>query len=186
MGKIIKDPCKKCAGSGRVRKEKSLKVTIPAGVEEGTRIRLSGEGEVGARGGPAGDLYIFLSIKPHPIFQREDADLHCRVPVPMTTAALGGTIEVPTIEGGRVKVTVPPGTQSGRQFRLKGKGMSIMRSQLRGDMYVHAAVETPVNLTKKQKDLLKQFAGEKGTDANSPESDSFFSRVKDFWEDLKD
>ena len=186
MGKIIKDPCKACAGSGRVRKEKSLKVTIPAGVEEGTRIRLSGEGEVGVRGGPAGDLYIFLSVKPHPIFQREDADLHCRVPVPMTTAALGGNIEVPTIEGGRVKVTIPAGTQSGRQFRLRGKGMSIMRSQMRGDMYVHAAVETPVNLSKKQKDLLKQFASEKGESANSPESDSFFGRVKDFWEDLKD
>lgn len=186
MGKIIKDPCKSCAGSGRVRKEKSLKVTIPAGVEEGTRIRLSGEGEVGVRGGPAGDLYIFLSIKPHPIFQREDADLHCRVPLPMTTAALGGTIQVPTIEGSRVKLTIPAGTQSGRQFRLRGKGMSVMRSQMRGDMYVHAAVETPVNLSKKQKDLLKEFASQKGESANSPESDSFFTRVKDFWEDLKD
>jgi molecular chaperone DnaJ len=184
-GKVIKDPCKKCAGSGRMRKDKSLKVNIPAGVEEGTRIRLSGEGEVGLRGGPAGDLYIFLSIKPHPFFQREEADLHCRVPVPMTVAALGGDIEVPTIEGGRVKVNIPAGTQYGRQFRLKGKGMSIMRSTQRGDMYVHAAVETPVNLSKKQKDLLKQFSGEKGAH-NSPESENFFSRVKEFWEDLKD
>lgn len=185
LGKIIKDPCKKCAGSGRMRKEKSLKVNIPAGVEEGTRIRLSGEGEVGMRGGPAGDLYIFLSVKPHAFFQREGADLHSRVPVPMVTAALGGDIEVPTIEGGRVKVTIPAGTQSGRQFRLKGKGMSIMRSTQRGDMYVHAAVETPVNLSKKQKDLLKQFAGEKDAH-NSPESESFFGKVKEFWEDLKD
>lgn len=184
-GKVIKDPCKKCAGSGRMRKDKSLKVNIPAGVEEGTRIRLSGEGEVGLRGGPAGDLYIFLGIKPHPFFQREEADLHCRVPVPMVVAALGGDIEVPTIEGGRVKVAIPAGTQYGRQFRLKGKGMSIMRSTQRGDMYVHAAVETPVNLSKKQKDLLKQFSGEKGAH-NSPESENFFSRVKEFWEDLKD
>jgi molecular chaperone DnaJ len=118
LGKIIKDPCKKCAGSGRMRKEKSLKVNIPAGVEEGTRIRLTGEGEVGMRGGSAGDLYIFLSVKAHPFFQREDADLHSRVPVPMTVATLGGEVEVPTIEGGRVKVAIPAGTQSGRQFRL--------------------------------------------------------------------
>lgn len=186
MGKIIKDPCKKCAGSGRIRKEKSLKVNIPAGVEEGTRIRLSGEGEVGMRGGPAGDLYIFLNVKPHPFFQREDADLHCRIPVPMTVAAMGGEIEAPTIEGGRVKVTIPAGTQSGRQFRLRGKGMSMMRSSNRGDMYVHAAVETPVNLSKKQKELLKQFAAEEKSSHSSPESESFFSRVKEFWEDLKD
>jgi molecular chaperone DnaJ len=187
LGQIIKNPCGTCAGSGRVRKQKSLKVTIPAGVEEGTRIRLSGEGEAGMRGGPAGDLYIFLQVKPHSIFQREGSDLHCRVPVPMTTAALGGSIQVPTIEGGKVKVTIPAGTQSGRQFRLKDKGMSVMRSSgLRGDMYVHAAVETPVNLSKKQKDLLKQFAGEKGSKDNSPESENFFTRVKDFWEDLKD
>jgi molecular chaperone DnaJ len=185
-GKIIKDPCKKCAGSGRVRKEKSLKVNIPAGVEEGTRIRLANEGEVGLRGGPPGDLYIFLSIQPHPFFQREDNDLHSRVPIPMTTAALGGTVEVPTIEGGKVKVTIPAGTQSGRQFRLKGKGMSIMRTGQRGDMYVHAAVETPVNLSKKQKELLEQFAAEGGDKHNSPETEDFFSRVKNFWEDLKD
>lgn len=187
LGKIIKNPCKSCAGSGRTRKEKSLKVTVPAGVEEGTRIRLSGEGEAGMRGGPAGDLYIFLNVKPHPIFQREGTDLHCRVPVPMTTAVMGGSVEVPTIEGGKVKVKIPAGTQSGRQFRLKDKGMSVMRSSgLRGDMYVHAAVETPVNLTKKQRDLLKEFANEKDAKRNSPESENFFSRVKDFWEDLKD
>ena len=187
LGKIIKKPCKKCAGSGRTRKEKSLKVNIPAGVEEGTRIRLTGEGEAGMRGGPPGDLYIFLNIKSHPIFQREGTDLHCRVPVAMTDAALGGSVQVPTIEGGKVKVTIPSGTQSGRQFRLKDKGMSVMRSSgLRGDMYVHAVVETPVNLSKKQKDLLKQFAGEKGSKNNNPESENFFGRVKDFWEDLKD
>lgn len=186
LGKIITNPCKSCAGSGRVRKEKSLKVTIPAGVEEGTRIRLSGEGEAGARGGPAGDLYIFVSVKAHPIFERNGADLHCRVPIAMTAAALGGSVEVPTIEGGKVKVSIPAGTQSGRQFRLKGKGMKVMQSEIRGDMYVHAAVETPVNLSRKQKDLLKQFAEDKGGKENSPESAGFFSRVKDFWEDLKD
>lgn len=187
LGKIIKNPCKKCAGSGRTRKEKSLKVNIPAGVEEGTRIRLSGEGEAGMRGGPTGDLYIFLQVKSHPIFQREGTDLHCRVPVSMTDAALSGSVQVPTIEGGKVKVTIPAGTQSGRQFRLKDKGMSVMRSSgLRGDMYVHAVVETPVNLSKKQKDLLKQFSGEKSNKPNNPESENFFGRVKDFWEDLKD
>ncbi len=186
MGQIIKNPCRKCAGSGRVRKEKTLKVTIPAGVEEGTRIRLAGEGEAGTRGGPAGDLYIFLSIKPHPIFQRDGADLHCRVPIAMTVAALGGSVEVPTIDGGKVKVTIPAGTQSGRQFRLKGKGMQLMRSSVRGDMYVHAAVETPVNLSKKQKELLREFAGDKSSKQNSPESNNFFSRVREFWEDLKD
>ena len=185
-GKIIKDPCKKCAGSGRLRKEKSLKVNIPAGVEEGTRIRLSGEGEAGMRGGAPGDLYIFLSIKAHPIFQREEADLHCRVPIAMTVAALGGTVEVPTIEGGKVKVSIPAGTQSGRQFRLKGKGMSIMRTGMRGDMYVHAAVETPVNLSKRQRDLLAEFSGDAGSKANSPETDGFFNRVREFWTDLKD
>lgn len=186
MGKVIKDPCKKCAGSGRVRKDKSLVVNIPAGVEEGTRIRLSGEGEAGFRGGPEGDLYIFLSVKPHELFKRDGAHIHCKVPLSITTATLGGTVEVPTINGSRVKVNIPAGTQNGRQFRLKGRGMSIMRSQSRGDMYIHANVETPVNLSKKQKELLREFDKNSEGKSNSPESEGFFSKVKDFWEDLKE
>lgn len=186
MGKVIKDPCKKCAGSGRMRKDKSLMVNIPAGVEEGTRIRLAGEGEAGFRGGAEGDLYIFLSVKPHELFKRDGANIHCKVPLSITTAALGGTVEVPTIEGSRVKVNIPAGTQNGRQFRLKGRGMSVMRSQSRGDMYIHANVETPVNLSKKQKELLREFDKNSEGKSNSPESEGFFSKVKDFWEDLKE
>lgn len=185
-GKIIKNPCKQCAGSGRVRKEKTLSVTIPAGVEEGTRIRLAGEGEAGFRGGPAGDLYIFISLKPHRIFRRDGANIYCQAPIPFTTATVGGHIEVPTIDGGRVKVTIPEGTQSGHQFRLKGKGMSVLRSSARGDMYLEVAVETPVNLSKKQKELLKEFDKEKGGKPTSPESESFFTKVKEFWEELKE
>lgn len=183
-GQIIKDPCKSCAGSGRVRKERTLSVNIPAGVEEGTRIRLAGEGEAGLRGGPAGDLYIFVSVRPHALFKRDGADIHCRVPIPMTTAALGGSIEAPTIDGGRVKVAIPEGTQSGHQMRLRGKGMSVLKSGHRGDMYIHTQVETPVKMSKKQKDLLQEFAGSGGH--TSPESEGFFSRVKEFWDDLKE
>lgn len=184
-GQVIKDPCRQCAGSGKVRKERTLAVNIPAGVEEGTRIRLAGEGEAGVRGGPSGDLYIFVSIKPHKLFRRENDDIHCRVPIKMTTAALGGTIEVPTIDGTRVKVNVPEGTQSGHQFRLRGKGMSIMRATGRGDMYIHAMIETPVHLNKKQKELLKEFEKTGGT-GTSPESENFFSKVKEFWDDLRE
>jgi molecular chaperone DnaJ len=184
-GKVIKDPCKACAGSGRTRKEKTLSVNVPAGVEDGTRIRLGGEGEAGMRGGPNGDLYIFLSIATHRIFQREGANIHCRVPIPMTTAALGGSIEVPTIDGSRTKVTIPAGTQSGNQFRLRGKGMSVLRSPARGDMFVEAVVETPMNLNKRQEELLREFetAGGKET---SPQSSGFFAKVKELWDDLKD
>lgn len=185
-GKIIKNPCKNCAGSGRVRKEKSLSVSIPAGVEEGTRIRLAGEGEAGFRGGTPGDLYIFLSIKPHKIFRREGANIYCNVPLPFGTASLGGQVEVPTIDGGRVKVNIPEGTQSGHQFRLKGKGMSVLRSSSRGDMFIEVAVETPVNLSKKQKELLKEFDKNADGKSTSPAADSFFTRVKEFWEDLKE
>jgi molecular chaperone DnaJ len=184
-GKIIANPCKKCAGSGTVRKDRSLAVNIPAGVEEGTRIRLSNEGEAGYRGGPAGDLYIFLSIKPHQFFRREGADIHCSVPITFTNAALGGSVEVPTIEGTRAKVTIPEGTQTGHQFRLKGKGMTVLRSKGRGDMFVHVRVETPVNLSKKQKELLAQFEKASGSNSN-PESQGFFDRMREFWEDLKD
>ena len=184
-GKVIKTPCKSCAGTGTERREKTLNVTIPAGVEEGTRIRLAGEGEAGYRGGPSGDLYIFLSVKPHKIFRREGANVHCHVPITISTATLGGTVEVPTIDGGRVKVTIPAGTQSGHQFRLKGKGMSILRSNATGDMYIEVQVETPVNLTKRQKELLKEFEGEAGSKSN-PESEGFFTKVKEFWGELKD
>lgn len=186
MGKVIKDPCRKCAGSGRIRKDKTLTVNIPAGVEEGTRIRLAGEGEAGFRGGQEGDLYIFLSVKPHPLFRREGADIHCKVPLSITDAALGGTVEVPTIDGSRVKVNIPAGTQTGRQFRLRGRGMSIMRTATRGDMYIHASVETPVNLSKRQKELLREFSKSSDGKTNSPESEGFFSKVKDFWVDLKE
>ena len=183
-GKVIKNPCKSCGGQGRKRKEKKLEVNIPAGVDDGTRIRLANEGEAGLRGGPSGDLYVDISVKPHRFFKRDEAHLYARVPVSMVTAAMGGSVEVPEIGGGRLKVNVPAGTQSGTQMRLGGKGMSILRAGHRGDMYVEIAVETPVNLSKKQKDLLKEFDGQ-GKD-NSPESSGFFGRVKEFFGDLRD
>ena len=178
-GEVIQDPCEACNGAGRIEKERTLQVNIPSGVEDGTRIRLANEGEAGARGGPSGDLYIFLSIKPHPFFQRDGADLFCRVPISMPTAALGGEIEVPSLKGARVKVKVPEGTQSGKQFRLKGKGMPVLRSSQHGDLYIQVNVETPMNLTRKQKKLLEEFQGE-STDKTSPESEGFFSRMKEF------
>ncbi len=182
VGRVIENPCGNCHGSGHVEQEKNLQVNIPAGVEEGNRIRLAGEGEMGNHGGTPGDLYIFLSIEPHRIFQREGSDIYCRVPISMTKSALGGTVEVPTIDGGRAKVTIPDGTQSRQQFRLRSKGMSVLRSSSRGDMYVEVTVETPVNLTKRQKELLQEFEAEKAD--NSPLSSGFFKRVKEFWEDL--
>ena len=187
QGKVIKDPCRTCSGSGRVHKEKTLNVNIPAGVETGTRIRLSGEGEAGLRGAPAGDLYIFLDVRSHRIFQRDNANIHVRVPVPMTTAALGGSVEVPTVDGSRARINIPAGTQSGQQFRLRAKGMSMLRTNSRGDMFVELSVETPMNLTKKQKALMDEFRKEGGDDStHSPESGGFFSKVKELWEDLKD
>ena len=185
-GRIIKERCNGCGGSGRVQKEKTLAVNIPAGVEDGTRIRLAGEGEAGLRGAPSGDLYIFLSVSQHRLFQRDGANIYCRVPIPMTTAALGGTIDVPTVDGARARVNIPAGTQSGHQFRLRGKGMRIFRSSACGDMFVEASVETPVNLSKQQKELLQAFADEGGGEKHSPESHSFFSKVKELWEDLKE
>ena len=184
VGKVIEKPCKGCNGAGRVRKEKTLSVNVPAGVEDGNRIRLAGEGEVGMRGAPPGDLYIFLSVAAHPLFKREGNHLHCRVPLPITTASLGGTIEVPGIDGSRVKINVPAGAQSGQHFRLRGKGMSVLRSPARGDMFVEATVETPVNLTKRQEELLREFEGEGGD--VSPQSSGFFAKVRELWEDLKD
>ncbi len=184
-GEIIESPCDACDGSGRITKERTLSVNIPAGVEDGTRIRLAGEGEAGLRGGPAGDLYIFLSIQPHEFFQRDGADLFCRVPVAMTTAALSGQIEVPTLEGGRTRVKIPEGTETGKQFRLKGKGMPVLRSKLTGDLYIQVEVETPQNLTRKQKDLLRDFEN-MSTDSTHPESANFFARLKEFFEGTED
>lgn len=180
-GEIIQRPCQECTGTGRVTRERVLSVNIPAGVEDSTRIRLAGEGEAGLRGGPAGDLYIFLSIVPDDIFQRDGADLFCRVPIAMTAAALGGQIEVPTIDGGRARVKIPEGTETGKQFRLRGKGMPVLRSKLTGDLYVQVEVETPQNLTRKQKDLLKEFE-KASTDQTNPESVGFLAKVKSFWD----
>jgi molecular chaperone DnaJ len=182
-GQIIERPCRACGGQGRVRKERALNVNIPAGVEDGTRIRLAGEGEAGARGAPPGDLYIFLSIQPHPFFQRDAADLHCRVPISMVSAALGGEITVPTIDGGKAKVPITEGTQTGKQVRLRGKGMPVLRSRDVGDMYVQLFVETPKNLTKRQRELLEEFDGESSKETQ-PESAGFFAKVKDFFDSL--
>jgi molecular chaperone DnaJ len=182
-GQVIDDPCGNCSGSGRITKERVLSVNIPAGVEDGTRIRLANEGEAGFRGGPPGDLYIFLSIQPHPFFQRDGQDLYCRAPISMVTAALGGAFEVPTIDGGRAQVKVPEGTQSGKRFRLAGKGMPVLRSKAVGDLYVQVDVETPRALTKRQKELLAEFEKESSGDTQ-PETAGFFARAKAFWEGL--
>ncbi|MBT3930016.1 MAG: molecular chaperone DnaJ, partial [Rhodospirillaceae bacterium] len=186
-GRVIDNPCDACGGAGRMNKEKTLSVNVPAGIEDGTRIRVAGEGEAGLRGGPSGDLYIFVTIRPHRFFLRDGADIQCRVPIPMTTATLGGSIEVPTIDGARARVNIPAGTQTGQQFRLRAKGMSVLRANSRGDMYVQAQIETPVNLTKDQRELLNQFADAGGgSTKHSPESEGFFTKVKEFWDDLKD
>ena len=179
MGQTIKNPCRVCGGEGRTQKEKSLSVNIPAGVETGTRIRLAGEGEAGMRGGPTGDLYIFIEVADHDIFERDSINLFCRVPVSMTSAAMGGDIEVPTIDGGRSRVKIPAGSQSGRQMRLRGKGMPALRGGGSGDMFIELAVETPVNLTSRQKELLQEF--EKLSEENNPQSSGFFDSVKKFW-----
>lgn len=181
-GQIIKNPCSACGGSGRVQRDRTLNVNIPAGVETGTRIRLAGEGEAGLQGGPAGDLYIFIEVKEHEIFERDGPDLHCRIPVPMTTAALGGEIEAPLLDGGRSRVKVPAGVQSGKQLRLREKGMPSLRGGRHGDLYLELHVETPVNLTARQKELLREF--EAASKDNSPHSQNFFSKVKAFWDDM--
>jgi molecular chaperone DnaJ len=183
MGQTIKNPCKTCHGAGRVERERSLSVNIPPGVETGTRIRLAGEGEAGLRGGPQGDLYIFIEVKEHALFQRDGVHLFCRVPISMPSAALGGEVEVPTIDGGRARVKVPAGAQSGKQMRLRGKGMPALRGAGTGDMVIELAVETPVNLTARQKDLLREF--EKLSEENNPEGKTFFSKVKGFWDGMK-
>jgi molecular chaperone DnaJ len=179
-GQVISDPCAACGGAGRVTRERTLSVNIPAGVEDGTRIRLAGEGEAGLRGGATGDLYIFLSVRPHEFFQRDGADLFCKVPISMATAALGGEIEVPTIDGKKARVTIPEGAQAGKQFRLKGKGMPVLRSHQSGDMYIQVTVETPVNLTRRQREILREFEHEARN--NSPESEGFFAKARAFWE----
>ena len=180
-GSVIETPCQNCPGAGRVTKERTLEVNIPAGVEDGTRIRLASEGEAGLRGGSPGDLYIFLSIKPHALFQREGADLYCRVPISMVTAALGGNFEVPTIEGGRTRVKIPEGTQTGKRFRLQGQGMPVLRSKARGDMYVQVSVETPQKLTKRQRELLSEFDKESSKDTQ-PETSGFFSKMRELFD----
>ncbi|MEM9879829.1 MAG: molecular chaperone DnaJ [Pseudomonadota bacterium] len=187
-GQVIADPCLDCSGTGSVQQEKSLQVNIPKGVETGTRIRLSGEGQAGTRGGPPGDLYLFVTVAPHPVFERDRELILCQVPLPLTTAALGGEIEVPTIEGGRAKIKIPSGTQSGKQFRLRGKGMPTISGGPLGDMIVRANVETPVNLTARQKELLEEFADidREESGQSSPQSEGFFARVKELWEDLTD
>ena len=179
-GQMIEDACPSCSGSGRVTRDRTLSVNIPQGVEDGTRIRLAGEGEAGVRGGPPGDLYIFLSLTAHQFFQRDGADLHCRVPISMVTAALGGEFEVPTIDKGKTKVKVPAGTQSGRRFRIASKGMPVLRSRQTGDMYVQVVVETPQNLTKKQQELLAEFE-KLSSGETQPEAAGFFTKVKDFF-----
>ncbi len=184
-GEIITDPCTKCSGQGKVTEERSLSVNIPAGIEDGTRIRLAGEGEAGSRGGPSGDLYIFLSVKPHEFFQRDGADLYCSVPISMTTAALGGQFDVVTLDGAKTRVKVPEGTQNGRQFRLRSKGMPVLRSAQKGDLYIQIAIETPQNLTKRQRELLQEF-DELSSQHNNPESEGFFSKMRHFFEQLSD
>jgi len=186
QGEYVSDPCKSCDGSGQTRVTRDLDVNIPAGVEDGTRIRLSGQGDAAPkRGGTGqrGDLYIFVSVKPHDIFERDGAHLYCRAPVPMTKAALGGDVEIPTIDGGRSKIKIPEGSQSGKRMRLRGKGMSVLRSSQRGDMYVELTVETPSKLNARQKELLEEFAKEGGDDV-SPASQNFFNKAKNFWENL--
>ncbi len=183
IGHMIKDPCATCRGQGRLEKERSLSVNIPAGVETGTRIRLAGEGEAGLRGGPPGDLYIFIDVQEHSLFQRDGTDLYCRVPVSMAKAALGGEVEVPTIDGGKSRVKVPAGSQSGRQMRLRGKGMPALRGGVTGDMYIELHVETPVNLTARQKEILQEF--EEISNDNNPAGSKFFQTVKSFWESMK-
>ena len=182
-GRTIRNPCRMCRGAGTVQRDRTLSVSIPAGVEDGNRIRLSGEGEAGPNGAPAGDLYVDVSIRPHPMFHREGSNLLLRVPVRMSLAALGGEIEVPSIDGSRTKVKIEPGIQTGQQIRVRGKGFSVLRSAARGDLFLAVTVETPQHLTRKQRELLEAFEAETtGAGKHQPESEGFFSRVKEFFE----
>ena len=179
-GSIISNPCNPCRGSGRVEKSKSLMVKIPKGVDDGSRIRLSGEGEAGVNGGQQGDLYIFVSVNDHSIFIRENDNLFSEVPISMIDAAIGGSIDVPTIDGGKARLKIPNGTQNGDQFRLKSKGMPSMRGSFTGDLYIQAKVETPVNLSKRQIEILESFK-EVSSENESPLSSAFFRKARDFW-----
>ena len=181
-GQMNKNPCRFCSGSGTTQKNKNLSVNIPAGVETGTRIRLTGEGEAGLQNGPAGDLYIFTEVLDHAIFQREGANLFCQIPISMVSATLGGDIEAPTLDGGKTRVKVPAGIQSGKQLRLRGKGMPNIRGSSYGDLYIELNIETPVNLNENQKDLLREFEKSLQETANNPKYSNFFSKVKSFWE----
>ncbi len=183
LGQIIQNPCNACGGAGRIEKERALNVNSPPGVETGTRIRLAGEGEAGLRGGPTGDLYIFIDVAKHALFEREGANLRCRVPVSMVAVSLGGDVEVPTIEGGRSRVKIPAGSQSGRQMRLRGKGMPALRGGGHGDMYIEMSVETPVNLTARQKEILREF--DEIGENNNPAGSGFLKNVRNFWEAMK-
>jgi molecular chaperone DnaJ len=183
QGRVVRNPCRVCQGAGTVQRERTIQVAIPAGVEDGTRIRLTGEGEAGGQGAQNGDLYVHISIRPHEFFQREQSNILMRVPLRMTQAALGAEIEVPVVDGSRAKVKIPPGTQTGDQFRLRGKGFSVLRSAARGDMFIQVAVETPQNLTPRQRELLESFesAGQKGG-RGSPDHEGFFAKVAAFFE----
>ena len=181
-GKTVKDPCSECKGTGRIKKKRTLEVSIPAGVDTGVRMRLSGEGDAALNGGEPGDLYVFITVKEHPIFKRDGSDLYCEMPIPMATAALGGEIIVPTMDGKGEKVKIKPGTQTGTDMKLKGKGMPVLRSNAYGDLYVIFRVETPTNLTAKQKELLKEF--EQAGENNQSACDAFLSKIKKIWKEL--
>ena len=182
-GRVVRNPCKVCHGAGTVERERNMNVQVPAGVEDGTRIRLAGEGEAGGAGVPPGDLYVHVGVRAHDIFQRDGANIYCRVPLRMSQAALGAEVEVPVIDGSRSRVKIPAGTQTGEQFRLRAKGFSVLRSSARGDMYIQVAVETPQHLTRRQRELMEEFESEMdGHAKSSPESEGFFAKVKDFFD----
>ncbi|MEO7026396.1 MAG: molecular chaperone DnaJ [Caulobacteraceae bacterium] len=189
-GRVILNPCRVCSGHGQVRRERVLSVQVPAGVDDGARIRLAGEGDAGGRGGPRGDLYIFLSVQPHELFERDGLDLLCSLPVPMTTAALGGEIESPCLLGGqncdgqpKIRVKIPEGAQSGHTVRLRGRGMPSLRGRDRGDLVVELFIETPTRLTAKQKTLMRELAGSV-TEQQNPKSEKFFQKARRFWDDV--
>jgi len=181
-GKVIAEPCQSCHGAGRVKKQKTLSVKIPEGVDEGDRIRLAGEGEPGVNGGPPGDLYVQIQVKQHPVFQRDHDDLHCEMPVSFATAALGGEIEIPTLDGS-AKIRIPGETQSGKAFRLRGKGIKGVRSHAHGDLLCHVVIETPVNLTERQKELLREFESvtQKDRERHNPRAKSWMDKVREFF-----
>ena len=180
-GKVVKDPCEACDGAGRIKKTKTLQVKVPAGIDDGMRIRSAGNGEPGTNGGPAGDLYVEIRIKEHSVFKRDGDDLHCEVPISMVTAALGGTIQVPTL-GGSAEIELPEGVQPGKVFRLRGKGIKGIRSQMPGDLYAHITVEVPVRLTDKQKQMLRELDQSLSDAKHSPQTRSWKDRLKEFFQ----